>query len=222
LIIKKIKGMKKQISIEEAVGKIKSGMTIMCGGFLSNGSALKMLDALSKTDVKDLTLITNDTSYDNVGVGKLFTSKMIKKVIVSYIGSNKTSQQQIDSKEIEVEFVPQGTLAERIRTGGFGMGGFLSATGLGTLVAKGKRIIKVDDKEYILELPLHADVALIGASKGDESGNLVYYGTSQNFNPLMASAADIVIAEIDEIVSVGDIKPEAIHTPGILINYIVK
>lgn len=214
--------MKKQISIEEAVGKIKSGMTIMCGGFLSNGSALKMLDALSKTDVKDLTLITNDTSYDNVGVGKLFTSKMIKKVIVSYIGSNKTSQQQIDSKEIEVEFVPQGTLAERIRTGGFGMGGFLSATGLGTLVAKGKRIIKVDDKEYILELPLHADVALIGASKGDESGNLVYYGTSQNFNPLMASAADIVIAEIDEIVSVGDIKPEAIHTPGILINYIVK
>ena len=102
------------------------------------------------------------------------------------------------------------------------MGGFLSSTGIGTLVAKGKRVIKVDDKEYLLELPLHADVALVGASKGDESGNLVYYGTSQNFNPLMASAADIVIAEIDEIVSVGDIKPEAIHTPGILVSYIVK
>jgi len=214
--------MKKQISIEEAVGKIKSGMTIMCGGFLSNGAALKMIDALSKTDVKDLTLITNDTSYDNVGVGKLFTQKKIKKLIVSYIGSNKTSQQQLDSGELEVEFVPQGTLAERIRTGGFGMGGFLSSTGLGTLVAKGKRIIKVDDKEYILELPLHADVALIGASKGDESGNLVYYGTSQNFNPLMASAADIVIAEIDEIVPTGDIRPEAIHTPSVLVNYIVK
>jgi acetate CoA/acetoacetate CoA-transferase alpha subunit len=214
--------MNKKITVEEAVSKIKSGMTIMVGGFLSNGSANKILDALSKSDVKDITLITNDTSFPDIGAGKLLARKQIKKVIASHIGTNELTQQQMNAGEIEVEFVPQGTLAERIRTGGYGLGGFLTPTGLGTIIASGKQIINVDGKDYLLEKPLRADIALVGASKGDEAGNLVYYGTSQNFNPLMATAADLVIAEIDEMVSVGAIRPEEVHTPAIMVDYIVE
>ncbi|MDR2292926.1 MAG: CoA transferase subunit A [Prevotellaceae bacterium] len=214
--------MNKKITVEEAVSKIKSGMTIMVGGFLSNGSANKILDALSKSDVKDITLITNDTSFPDKGVGKLLARKQIKKVIASHIGTNELTQQQMNSGEIEVEFVPQGTLAERIRTGGYGLGGFLTPTGLGTIIANGKQIINIDGKDYLLEKPLRADVALVGASKGDASGNLVYYGTSQNFNPMMATAADLVIAEIDETVPVGTIRPEEVHTPAIMVDYIVE
>ncbi|MDR2653530.1 MAG: CoA transferase subunit A [Prevotellaceae bacterium] len=214
--------MNKKISIDEAVSKIKSGMTIMVGGFLSNGSANKILDALAKSDVKDITIITNDTSFPDKGVGKLLERKQIKKVIASHIGTNELTQQQMNAGEIEVEFVPQGTLAERVRAGGYGLGGFLTPTGIGTIIAKGKQIVNVDGKDYLLEKPLRADVALIGASKGDESGNLVYYGTSQNFNPMMATAADLVITEIDEIVPVGAIRPEEVHTPAIMIDYIVE
>lgn len=211
----------KRITVEEAVAKIHSGMTIMFGGFLANGSANKIIEALSKTDVKDLTLICNDSSFTNTGVGLLFEKKQIKKVIASYVGGNQWHQEQMNAKEIETELVPQGTLAERIRCGGFGLGGFLTPVGLGTIVAEGKPVINVDGKDYLLEKPLRADLALIGASKGDESGNLVYYGTSQNFNPMMATAADIVIAEIDEIVPVGQIAPENVRTPNILVDYIV-
>ncbi|MDR1984637.1 MAG: CoA transferase subunit A [Prevotellaceae bacterium] len=213
--------MNKKITVEEAVSKIKSGMTIMVGGFLSNGSANKILDAIAKSDISDITIITNDTSFPDKGVGKLLERKQIKKVIASHIGTNELTQQQMNAGEIEVEFVPQGTLAERVRAGGFGLGGFLTPTGLGTIIAEGKQIINVDGKDYLLEKPLHADVALVGASKGDESGNLVYYGTSKNFNPMMASAADLVIAEIDEIVPVGTIRPEDVHTPAIMVDYIV-
>ncbi|MDR2058384.1 MAG: CoA transferase subunit A [Dysgonamonadaceae bacterium] len=213
--------MNKKITVEEAVSKIKSGMTIMVGGFLSNGSPNKILDALSGSDVKDITLITNDTSFPDKGVGKLMQRKQIKKLIASHIGTNELTQQQMNAGEIEVEFVPQGTLAERIRAGGYGLGGFLTPTGLGTVIASGKQIINVDGKDYLLEKPLRADIALVGASKGDESGNLVYYGTSQNFNPLMATAADLVIAEIDEMVTVGTIRPEEVHTPAIMTDYIV-
>ncbi|MDR1554306.1 MAG: CoA transferase subunit A [Prevotellaceae bacterium] len=214
--------MSKKITVEEAVSKIKSGMTIMVGGFLSNGSANKILDALAKSDVKDITIITNDTSFHDKGVGKLLERKQIKKVIASHIGTNELTQQQMNAGEIEVEFVPQGTLAERVRAGGYGLGGVLTPTGLGTIVAEGKQIINVDGKDYLLEKPLRADIALVGASKGDESGNLVYYGTSQNFNPMMATAADLVIAEIDETVPVGAIRPEDVHTPAIMIDYIVE
>jgi acetate CoA/acetoacetate CoA-transferase alpha subunit len=214
--------MNKKITVEQAVAHIKSGMTIMVGGFLSNGSANKILDALAKSDVRDITIITNDTSFPDKGVGKLLEHKQIKKVIASHIGTNELTQQQMNAGEIEVEFVPQGTLAERVRAGGCGLGGVLTPTGLGTIIAEGKPIITVDGKDYLLEKPLHADIALIGASKGDESGNLVYYGTSQNFNPLMAAAADLVITEIDEIVAVGEIRPEQVHTPAILIDYIVN
>jgi acetate CoA/acetoacetate CoA-transferase alpha subunit len=214
--------MNKKITVEQAITHIKSGMTIMVGGFLSNGSANKILDALAKSDIRDITVITNDTSFPDKGVGKLLEHKQIKKVIASHIGTNELTQQQMNAGEIEVEFVPQGTLAERVRAGGCGLGGVLTPTGLGTIIAEGKPIITVDGKDYLLEKPLHADIALIGASKGDESGNLVYYGTSQNFNPLMAAAADLVIAEIDEIVALGEIRPEQVHTPAIMIDYIVN
>lgn len=211
----------KRITVEEAVAMIHSGMTIMFGGFLANGSANKIIEALSKTDVKDLTLICNDSSFDGKGVAMLFERRQIKKVIASWIGGCSFHQNQMNAKEIETECVPQGTLAERIRCGGSGLGGVLTPVGLGTIVAEGKQVINVDGRDYLLEKPLHADVALIGASLGDESGNLVYKGTSQNFNPLMATAADLVIAEVDEVVPVGQIAPETVRTPNILVDYMV-
>lgn len=214
--------MNKIISIEEAVGKVQDGMTVMIGGFLSNGSPNAIVSALAKSDVKDLTLITNDTAYPDKGCGQLIANRQVKKVIVSHIGTNPCTSEQMNSGELEVEFSPQGTLAERVRSGGAGLGGVLTPTGLGTLVAEGKSVITVDGKEYLLEKPLHADVALIGASVGDKSGNLVYKGTTQNFNPLMATAADLVIAEVEELVEVGDLFPELVRTPSIFVDYIVE
>ncbi|MDH6353934.1 acetate CoA/acetoacetate CoA-transferase alpha subunit [Dysgonomonas sp. PH5-45] len=214
--------MNKFISVNEAVSKVKDGMTIMVGGFLGNGTPCAIIDALAKSSVKNLTLICNDSSFPDVGVGKLVVEKKVKKLIVSHIGTNPHSNEQMNSGEIEVEFVPQGTLAERVRCGGTGLGGFLTATGVGTIVAENKQVIEVDGKEYLLEKPLRADIALIGASVGDKNGNLAYKGTSQNFNPLMASAADLVIAEVKELVEVGQIAPENVRTPAILVDYIVK
>ncbi len=214
--------MDKLITIQEAVSKIKDGMTIMVGGFLAAGSAIKILDALHDSGVKDLTLICNDTSFADVAHGKLITNKQIKKVITSHIGTNPSSNELMNSGEMEIEFVPQGTLAERIRAYGAGLGGVLTQTGLGTLVAEGKSVINVKGKDYLLEEPLGADVAIIGASVADESGNLFYKGTTQNFNPIMATAAKIVIAEAKEIVKCGAIEPESVHTPNIFVDYIVS
>ena len=214
--------MKNFISLEEALSKIKDGMTIMVGGFLANGTPETLINALADSGVKDLTLICNDTAYPDKGVGKLLVNRQLKKLIVSYIGATPQASEMMNAGEIEVEFVPQGTLAERVRAGGCGLGGFLTPTGLGTVVQEGKQVVNVDGKDYILELPLRADVALIGASKGDKRGNLVYKGTSQNFNPLMAAAADTVIAEVGDVVEVGEIAPENVHTPGILIDYILE
>lgn len=214
--------MDKFISVQEAVDMIKDGDTIMVGGFLAVGTPLRIIDALAESGKKNLTLICNDTAYPDRGVGKLITNKQISKVYVSHIGTNQNTMDQMNAGELKVEFCPQGTLAERIRCGGSGLGGVLTATGLGTVVAEGKQIITVDGKEYLLETPLHADFALIGASKGDKEGNLVYRGTSQNFNPLMAMAADVVIAEINEIVEPGEIAPEAVITPSIVVDHIVK
>ncbi len=213
--------MKKAISLNEAAAKIQSGMTIMLGGFLANGGANTIIDAILETDVKGLTVICNDTSFTEVGLGKLFGAKKVKKVICSYIGANEHCQTQMNAGELEIVLVPQGTLAERIRCGGNGLGGVLTQTGLGTLVEEGKQVIESDGKRYLLETALRADVALVGASVADESGNLFYKGTSQNFNPLMAMAADLVIAEADKIVKVGELEPEVIHTPNILIDHIV-
>ena len=214
--------MSKFISIEEAVSKVKDGMTIMVGGFLANGTPNKIVDALAKSGVKNLTLICNDTAYPDKGVGQLIANKQVKKLFVSHIGTNPHTSEQMNSGELEIEFCPQGSLAERVRAGGCGLGGILTQTGMGTIVAEGKKIVNVDGKDYLLEKPLRADIALVGASLGDKAGNLVYRGTSQNFNPLMASAADLVIAEINELVEVGEIAAENVKTPSIMVDFIIE
>ena len=213
--------MNKHISIEEAINHIKSGMTIMIGGFLGNGNPHKMIDLLIQKPINNLTIIANDTAMPDYGIGKLIVNKQVKKVITSHIGTNSVTGDMMNNGELEIEFSPQGTLAERIRCGGGGLGGVLTKTGLGTLIAEGKQIINVNGVDYLLETPLRADIALLGASKGDKSGNLQYFGTSQNFNPIMATAADIVIAEIDQLVEIGEIEPEFVHTPAIFVDYLV-
>ncbi|PXX96853.1 branched-chain amino acid dehydrogenase [Marinifilum breve] len=214
--------MNKIISINEAVSKVKDEMTLMIGGFMSVGTANNMVDQLVKAGVKNLTIICNDTAFADKGLGKLIANKQVKKVITSHIGTNPATIEQMNNGEIEVEFSPQGTLAERVRSGGAGLGGVLTPTGLGTIIAEGKEVVKVDGKEYLLEKPLRADIALIGASISDNQGNLIYKGTTQNFNPLMATAADLVIAEAEKMVEVGEISPEQVRTPSIFVDYIVN
>lgn len=213
--------MNKIISIKEAVAKLQDGMTIMIGGFLSVGTANNMIDQVVSSNVKNLTIICNDTAFADKGLGKLIANKQVVKVITSHIGTNPATIEQMNSGEIQVEFSPQGTLAERVRSGGAGLGGVLTPTGLGTMVAEGKEIITVDGKEFLLEKPLRADVALIGASICDSIGNLTYRGTTQNFNPLMATAADLVIVEAQEMVETGSLKPEEVKTPSIFVDFIV-
>lgn len=213
--------MDKRITAAVAASKIKDGMTVMVGGFLGNGTPESIVDALVQSGVKDLTLILNDTAYPDRGAGKLIVNKQVKKIIVSHIGTNPETANQMNAGTLEVEFSPQGTLAERIRCGGCGLGGALTTTGLDTIIEKGKRVIEVEGKKYLLELPLRADVAIIRGSVGDTDGNLIYRGTSQNFCPLMAMAADVVIAEIGDFKKVGEISPEAVHTPSIFVDYIV-
>jgi acetate CoA/acetoacetate CoA-transferase alpha subunit len=213
--------MNKQISIKESIDKIQDGMTIMVGGFLGNGTPEKIIDALVASGKKNLTIICNDTSFTDKGVGKLIANRQVKKAIVSHIGTNPMTIDQMNAGELEIEFVPQGTLAERVRAGGAGLGGILTPTGLSTVVAEGKPLIEVDGKPYLLEKPLRADVALLGANIGDKTGNLIYKGTSQNFNPLMATAADMVIAEIETFVETGALAPETIHTPNIFVDFYI-
>ncbi len=212
--------MNKLISIEEALSKLESGMTIMVGGFLTSGGPNSLMDAISTSGVNDLTLICNDAAFIDKGLGKLIANRQIKKLITSYIGSNSAAVEFMNSGELEVEFSPQGTLAERIRAAGAGLGGVLTPTGLGTKVQENKTIITIDNKEYILEKPLKANISFIGASISDSSGNLYYKGTTKNFNPLMAMASEIVIAEISELVEDGVIIPENVHTPSILVDYL--
>ena len=214
--------MSQKISAKEAASKIKDGMTVMIGGFLANGTPESIIDALVESGAKDLTIIANDTAYPDKGVGKLLTNRQIKKLIVSYIGATPDASELMNTGELEIEFSPQGTLAERIRAAGFGLGGVLTPTGLGTIVAEGKEVLEIDGKKYLLEKPLKADVALIGASVADEEGNLLYRGTSRNFNPMMATAADLVICEAAEKVPTGTIAPEDVHTPGMLVDFIIE
>lgn len=214
--------MDKFITIDEAVSKIKDGMSIMIGGFLAGGTPEKLVDALVTKGVKDLTIIGNDTGFPDKGIGKLVVNGQVKRVIVSHIGTNPTTAELMNAGKMEVVFVPQGTLAEQVRAGGAGLGGILTSTGLGTIVADGKEIITVDGKEYLLEKPIRADVALILANKADKMGNLFYKGTSQNFNPLMAMAADLVIAQVEEVVEVGQIAMEDVRTSYVFVDYMVK
>lgn len=216
------------LSAEEAIKNVKDGMTVMVGGFLGCGSPEKLINALLKQGTKDMTLICNDTAiyypdknYIN-GVAPLIINKRFKKVIVSHIGTNRETGRQMNEGETEVVLVPQGTLAEQIRAAGFGLGGILTPTGIGTEVEKGKKIIEIEGKKYLLELPLKADVALIKAKVADEAGNLIYSKSARNFNPIMATAAKIVIAEVDEIVKIGELDPELIVTPSIFVHIIVR
>ena len=213
--------MNKVITLDEALNHIKSGMTIAVGGFLGCGTPHTIINALAKKGVKDLTLICNDTAYVDFGTGKLIVNKQIKKLYASHIGTNKETGNQINSGELDAHLIPQGTLAERLRSAGTGLGGFLTPTGVGTPIEEGKQKMVIDGKTYLLEKPLKADIALILGHKVDKKGNIVYRGATRNFSPLMALAADVVIVEAENLVEVGEISPDDVETPGMLVDYIV-
>jgi acetate CoA/acetoacetate CoA-transferase alpha subunit len=215
------KVIKPVMSAEEAVTRVKPGSSVMIGGFNYGGIPYTLVDALVAAGTKELTLIANDTAYDDVGHGKLVAGGQVKKVIASHVGLNKSTQRLFNEGKLELELVPQGSFVERIRAGGFGLGGFLTPTGVGTVCEEGKRIIEIEGRRYILELPLKADVALIRGYRADRYGNLVYFGTNRNFNPAMATAADLVIAEVDAILEVGELDPNDVVTPGILVDILV-
>ena len=212
---------KKIIDIADAVSKIEDGMTIMVGGFLGTGTPHTIIDAMVNKGIKNLTIISNDTGIKNSGVGRFIYNNMVNKVITSHIGTNPETGRQMHEKMIEVELVPQGTLVERIRSGGAGLGGVLTPTGLGTIVEEGKQIIEVDGKKFLLEKPLRANIAIILGHSVDTIGNVVYSNTARNFNPIMATAADIVIVEAENIVEVGSINPNEVITPRIFVDHIV-
>ena len=214
--------MNKLISPSDAASFVKDGMTLMIGGFLGHGTPERIIDEIVASGVKSLTLIVNDTAFPDKGCGKLVTNNQVKKLIVSHIGTNPNTGQKMNSGELEIEFSPQGTLAERIRSGGAGLGGILTPVGIGTIIEEGKQKIQVDGNDYLLEKPLRADIALIYATTADDLGNLIYMGTMRNFNPLMAMAADTVIAEVEELKPAGELSPETIHTPHIFVDYIVN
>jgi acetate CoA/acetoacetate CoA-transferase alpha subunit len=213
--------MRRAITAEEAAALVPDGATVMFGGFMAVGSPERLFGALVARGAKGLTVIGNDTARPGLGVGRLIDAGCVARVIVSHIGTNPVTQRKMLAGEIEVELVPQGTLAERIRAGGAGLGGVLTPTGVGTVVADGKRVIEVEGKPYLLELPLRADVALVHAYAADHMFNLTYRLTATNFNPVMALAADRVIAEADTIVPVGVIPPDEVRTPGILVHHLV-
>ena len=209
------------ISAAEAAGLVKSGATLMIGGFMLAGTPHALIDALVETGVSDLTIIVNDTGFPGQGIGKLIASGQVRKLIASHIGTNKDTGDLMNAGKLEVQLVPQGTLVEQIRAGGSGLGGILTPTGVGTVVEQGKAKIPVNGNDYLLELPLRAEVALINAATVDRSGNVVYHGTARNFNPVMATAADQVIVEAERLVEVGEIDPDHVATPRIFIDYIV-
>jgi acetate CoA/acetoacetate CoA-transferase alpha subunit len=213
--------MRRAISAAEAAVLIPEGASVMFGGFMGVGTATRVVQALVERGVRGLTIIGNDTARPGVGVGRLIEAGCVACAIVSHIGTNPMTQQKMIAGEIEVELVPQGTLAERIRAGGGGLGGVLTPTGVGTTVAEGKQIITVQGREFLLELPIRADFALIHAHEADYNFNLTYRLTATNFNPVMALAADCVIAEPDDVVPVGVLPPDAVRTPGILVHHLV-
>ena len=215
------KNMKKAATTEQIESLLHDGMTIMIGGFMATGAPERLIDLLIKKDIKNITLISTDTGSPGRGSSRLIAEKRVKKLYASHIGTNPETGKQMNEGTLEVELVPQGTLAERIRSAGAGLGGVLTPTGLGTIVAENKRVIEVDGKQYLLEMPLKADLALIRGSKVDRHGNVFYSKTTQNFNPLMATAAEIVVVEPEQIVELGDIEPEAVHTPSLYVDYIL-
>lgn len=207
---------------EDAVAAIPDGASIMIGGFGLCGIPEHLIAALHARGTRRLTIISNNAGIDGFGVGVLLAAKQIAKIVATYVGENAEFERQIRSGEIEAELVPQGTFCERIRAGGAGIGGFYTPTGAGTIVAEGKETRVIDGREYLLELPLCADFAFVKAFRGDRLGNLVYRKTARNFNPVMATAAEVTIAEVEQLVEPGEIDPDAVVTPGIYVSHIFQ
>jgi 3-oxoacid CoA-transferase subunit A len=203
-------------------GVVKDGMILMCGGFGACGIPENLIDALHASGVRNLTVVSNNAGLDGVGWGLLLQTRQISKMISSYVGENKEFERQYLAGEVEIEFNPQGTLAERIRAGGAGIYGFYTKVGAGTQVAEGKPTINADGETYVFEKGLVADVSLIKAWKGDAEGNLIYRKTARNFNPNMATAAHVTVAEVEELVEIGSLDPDCIHTPGIFVHRIIQ
>jgi len=210
------------LSVPEAVAKVKDGSTVMIGGFLTCGAPLNLIAELARRGVRDLTLIANDTGVQGNGIGMLISADAVANLITSHIGTNPETGRRMIEGRLQVELVPQGTLVERIRCGGAGLGGVLTPTGVGTIVAEGKQEVVIEGRTYLLETPLHADVALIKAWKADRKGNLIYRKSARNFNPIMAMAAELVIAEVEEILEVGELDPDQVVTPGIFVDILTK
>lgn len=215
------KKLNKLVSVEQAIQNIHDGATIMISGFGGNGAPHTVIEALVKKNVRNLTLICNDSGTLDFGAGRLFTNKQVRKVICSIIGPNPESVKQHSEGELEVELYPQGSLAEMIRAGGYGLGGVLTKAGLGTLVAQGKQTIVVKGEEYLVEEPLKADFALIYASIGDTAGNCKYFGSAHAHAPSMAAAAEYTILEVGQLVELGELEPQEIHTQQVLVDAIV-
>ena len=213
--------MVKLKQLDDALGCIKDGATLMVGGFLGCGTPENVMDWIVGKSIKSLTVIGNDTAMPGKGIGKLIDAGLVSTVVASHIGTNPLTQKLMNSGEMKVELVPQGTLAERIRAAGVGLGGVLTPTGLGTIVEDGKPVMEVDGKRFLLEKALKADVALIKAYKADKKGNLLFRKTARNFNPLMAMAAEYVVVEVEEYMEDSYIEPDAVHLPGLFIDAIV-
>ena len=209
-------------SADEAVARIFDGATIMCGGFGVCGNPENLLLALHRRGTRNLTVISNNAGIDDFGLGRLLKARQIRKMIASYVGENREFERQFLAGELDVDLVPQGTFSERIRAGGAGIGGFFTPTGYNTVVAEGKETRIIDGRPYVLEMPLRADFALVRAHRGDRLGNLVYRKTARNFNPMMATAAECTIAEVEHLVEPGEIPPDAVHTPGIFVRHILR
>jgi 3-oxoacid CoA-transferase subunit A len=215
--------MNKQIaSADEAVALIPDGASIMMGGFGLCGIPETLIAALHRRGTRDLTVISNNAGVDDFGIGILLKARQVRKMVATYVGENKEFERQFLTKELEVDLVPQGTFAERIRAGGAGIGGFFTPTGYGTLVAEGKETREIDGIHYVFEQPLRADFAFVKAWRGDTHGNLLYRRTARNFNPVMATAARVTIAEVEDLVEPGDIDPDAVVTPGIYVAHVLR
>jgi len=207
---------------DEAIKKVQDGASIMMGGFGLCGIPENLIAAVRRKGIKNLTVMSNNAGVDDFGIGLLLQTRQVKKMISTYVGENKLFEQQVLKGELEAELIPQGTFAERMRAGGAGLGGFFTPTGYGTPVAEGKETRDINGTMYVFEKPLRAQFAFVKAWKGDPWGNLVYRRTARNFNPVMATAADYVIAEVEELVKVGELDPALVHTPGIYVNAIFQ
>jgi acetate CoA/acetoacetate CoA-transferase alpha subunit len=210
------------VAVEQAVEMIPHGATIMIGGFMGVGTPERLIDECVRQQKRDLTVIANDTAIPGRGIGKLVDAGLVRRTIASHIGLNPETQRQMIAKQMEVDLIPQGTLIERIRAGGFGLGGVLTPTGVGTIVEQGKQKIAVNGKDYLVEIALRAQFALVNAFLADYSGNLYYALTARNFNPIIAMAADTIIVTADHIVPVGTIPPDHVVTPAPVVDYLVK